>query len=432
MTWTNWARTASCTPREVLTPGTRTELVDAVGRAVREGRRLRPIGSGHSFTAVAAAPDVQLDLSRWTGVVSTDLDAKQVTLRSGTRLWQVPGLLAPTGLAMANLGDIDRQSIAGAVSTSTHGTGLGFGGLSGQVVGLTLLTGTGDEVRVDASDPDLLDAMRVSLGALGVITEVTLQLVDAFDLHTVERVEPWADVTGLWRRRVVTHDHLEFFWFGHSDEVITRTTSRHAPGSRPRTPHRPVRGILNDQVLGNGLFAAVCRLGAWAPRTVPALNRLTTRAWGAKDVTGASHDVFAHQRRVRFAEMEYAVGLDDVPEVLGEIRTLFRRDGWAVTFPIEVRASAPDTAWLATNHARETGYIAVHQHVSTDYRPLFAAIERIFAAANGRPHWGKLHTLGAAELSGLYPRFADFQRLRDTCDPNRVFTNDHLEHVLGR
>lgn len=432
MTWTNWARTATCTPREVLTPHTRAELVDAVGRAVREGRELRPIGSGHSFTPVAVARDLQLDLSRWTGVVSTDLERKQVTVRSGTKLWQLPELLAPTGLAMANLGDINRQSISGAVSTSTHGTGLRFGGLSGQVAGLTLLTGTGDEVRVDGADPELLDALRVTLGALGVVTEVTLQLVDAFDLHTIERLEPWDAVTGSWRGLIEEHDHFEFFWFGHSDRVIAKATARLVPGSRPRTPRRPVSQFLSDEVLGNGAFAALCRVGRWVPKAVPALNRLTTRAWGSTDVTDASHAVFAHQRRVRFAEMEYAVPVDDVPAVLAELRALFRRDGWAATFPVEVRAAASDTAWLATNHGRDTGYVAVHQHISTDYRPFFAAAERVFASAGGRPHWGKLHTLGATDLAALYPRFGDFQSLRETYDPHRVFTNDHLDQLFGR
>lgn len=309
--------------------------------------------------------------------------------------------------------------------------GLGFGGLASQVVGLRLITGVGEELVVDHTTPELLDALRVGLGAYGVITEVTLQLVDAFDLNVVDKVEPWQDVLDSWESRCRENDHFEFFWFGHSDRVVTKTSTRLAPGERRHTTHGAVTSFINDELLGNTVFDVACRLGTRVPRSVPVLNRIATSVWHSPERTQASHELFATPRRVRFNESEYAVEFDDVPTVLQEIRAMFRNHDRAVTFPLEVRCADADTAWLASNHGRATGYIAVHQHTSADHREYFQAVERIHAEVGGRPHWGKMHSLDAQRLRQLYPRFEDSVRLRDQLDPDRVFTNPYLERVLG-
>lgn len=429
--WQNWSRLERCTSQEVVTVREESQIRDAVARAARTGRRIKAVGAGHSFTGIAMAPDMRLDLTHWRGVVGVDVNRKRITVRSGTHLWEMPSVLTPMGLAMQNLGDIDRQSLAGAISTGTHGTGLGFGGLASQVVGLRMITGTGEEVVADESTPELLDALPVGLGAYGIITELTLQLVDAFDLHVVEKVEPLSEVLESWQHRCATEDHFEFFWFGHSDRVVTKTSRRLSPGQQPHSARRPLASFINDELMGNTVFDAACRVGSLVPKTVPALHKIATSVWHSPERTRASHELFATPRRVRFAESEYALPFKDVPAALAEIRSLFRTQRLGVTFPIEVRAAAADSAWLASNHGRATGYIAVHQHRSSDNREYFAAVEAIYAAFGGRPHWGKMHALRAQELRGLYPRFDDAVKLRDHLDPRRVFANSYVDRVLG-
>lgn len=429
--WRDWSRLESCESAEVVSVRTQEDIHNSLRSALAQGRRIRPVGAGHSFTGIALAPDIRLDLSRWTGVVTTDPERRRITLRSGTHLWEIPGLLAPTGWAMQNLGDIDRQTLAGAVSTGTHGTGAAFGALASQVVGLRMITGTGDDITVDESTPELLDALRVSLGAYGVITEITLQLVEAFDLHVREDVRPWAEVLESWEHLCAAEDHFEFFWFGHSNRVVTKTSTRMPPGRRTAARRHPVAGFVNDEILGNVVFDAACRVAARAPSVIPGLNRIATSIWRSPERIQPSHELFASPRRVRFAECEYALPMHLIPVALRQLRTLFRSGDWGAAFPVEVRCAASDTAWLASNHGRATGYVAVHQHRSADHRGFFAAAEEIFTALGGRPHWGKLHSLGAAELTERYPRFTDAQELRGRMDPERILTNDHLDRVFG-
>lgn len=430
--WRNWSGRQRATPNTVARPATGVAVRHAVADAVRMGRRIKPVGAGHSFTAIACADDILLDLRDWTGVVAHDAVRHRVTVRSGTRLWQLWPELDRLGLAMANLGDIDRQSIAGAIATGTHGTGAAYGSLSSQVVGLTVVDGHGEEFVVDESDPDLLNAYRVSLGALGVITEVTLQCVPAFDLATVEAHAPLDSVLDRWADLRQAHDHFEFYWFGHSDTVITKSIERR-PRDATRWPDGRGRlaSVLTTELVDNVGLGAMCQLGRFNPGLVPRLNRLATAIWSGRTVVDRSDRVFTTSRRVRFVEMEYGFAVDEVPAVLAELREMFRRDDVRVTFPLEVRVAAADEAWLSTSYGRATGYVAVHQFAREDENPYFRAVEEIFAAHGGRPHWGKQHTRTAAELAPSYPRMADFLAVRERQDPARLFANPYLEQVLG-
>ena len=431
-TWTNWSKLERATPKRVETPWTTAEVHRVVREAIAQGRRIKAIGSGHSFTGIALADEIQLDLSNYTGIIALDPIRQQITVRSGTKLWHIAQLLADTGLALQNMGDINEQSIAGAISTSTHGTGKAFGGFGSQVVGVEVLTGTGQLLTVSAEqNPELLDAVRVTLGALGIITSVTLQLVPEYDLHTVEQTADLDWVIDHWDQLNTTHDHFEFFWFGHDTDVVTKTSQRlpvsHTkPSVRSRLHHRVV-----DDLLINAALAGVCQIGRVNPTWVGPLNRLCTRVWGNSEQTAHWSEAFTSARRVRFNEMEYALPYAAVPAVLDELKTLFRRGEISSTYPLEVRAAAPDTAWLASNHGRETGYIAVHQHFGQDYREYFSRVEPIFVAAGGRPHWGKIHTLDSEQLAPLYPNWDQVVALRDELDPERVFTNAYLTRVVG-
>ncbi|WP_448810660.1 D-arabinono-1,4-lactone oxidase [Agromyces bauzanensis] len=430
-TWRNWARTEAVRPLRVERPATAGAVQRAVAAAAASGLRIKPVGSGHSFTGIAVAPGVQLDLTDLSGVIDADVATGRVTLAAGTRLHQLPALLAPYGLAMANMGDIDRQTIAGATSTGTHGTGLGFGGLATQIVAAKLVTGTGELVTVSETErPELLPAVRVGLGALGVLVEVTLQLVPRFVLQAVERPEPFSRVLDEWIERVRGADHFEFYWFPHTDTALTKTNTR-LPGDAPRKPLGRLSRWVDDELLANGAYRAICALGTAAPSITPWFARRVDRLTGNRDFTDVSTAVFTTHRSVRFREMEYAIPLEAIPAAVREVRGLIERRGWRISFPIEARAAASDANWLSTAHGRDTGYLAVHRYFREDSREYFEAVEAIMRGYGGRPHWGKMHTQTAETLRDAYPRFDDFLLVRDELDPERRFANPYLERVLG-
>lgn len=429
--WQNWARSERVGPRLVEFPTSIAAVQRSVRAAASRGLRVKAVGAGHSFTGIALAPDVLLDLTDLTGLVGADRETGRVTLRAGTRLHQIPRLLARYGLAMPNLGDIDRQSIAGAISTGTHGTGARFGGLATQVTGVTLVTADGELLRVDAeSEPGLLPAVAVGLGALGILVEVTLQCVPAFLLHAVEQPEDLDDVLAALPGRVADADHFEFYWFAHTDRAMTKTNTR-LPESAVRRPLPRTSGFVDDVLVGRGLHQVACSVARAVPAAVPAINRASVRVWGDRQFTDLSHRVFTAARSVRFREMEYALPAHHVREAFDGLRALIQDRGWRISFPVEVRFAAADDVWLSTAHGRESAYIAVHRYWREDPTEYFAAVEEIMRGLDGRPHWGKMHTQDAAALRRSYPRFDDFVAVRERLDPQRMFANAYLDRVLG-
>ncbi|GAA3628746.1 D-arabinono-1,4-lactone oxidase [Microbacterium awajiense] len=429
--WRNWAGSARVRPQRVEFPRSIEAVQRAVQAAASQGLRVKAVGAGHSFSPIAVAPGVLLDLTDLAGLVGIDRERGRATLLAGTRLHRVPALLASSGLAMTNLGDIDRQSISGAISTGTHGTGARFGGLATQVVGATLVTATGELLRVDESEnAQLLPAVALGLGSLGILVDVTLQCVPQFVLHAVERPEALADVLPALDRRVEEADHFEFYWFPHTDAALTKTNNR-LPVDAPRHPLAPVGRWVDDTLIGNAVYRVACDIGRIAPGTVPLINRTASRLWGDREFTDASERVFVAARTVRFREMEYAVPADQARPAFEALRTLIDDRGWRISFPVEVRFAAADDIWLSTAHGRASAYIAVHRYWREDPAEYFEAVEQIMLAHGGRPHWGKMHTLTARQLRERYPRFDDFVALRDRLDPDRLFANAYLERVLG-
>lgn len=430
-TWQNWGRSASVRPQRVEFPNSTAAVQRAVAAAARRGMQVKAVGAGHSFTGIAVAPGVLLDMSDLTGVVAADRERGRVTLRAGTRLHRIPALLAPFGLAMPNLGDIDHQTIAGAISTGTHGTGARFGGIATQVTGATFVTAGGELLTADEDqNSDLLPAVALGLGALGVLVEVTLQCVPAFVLHAVERPEGLGEVLDSLDARVADSDHFEFYWFPHTDRAMTKTNTR-LPESAVRHPLPRVGKWVDDVMVGNGLHQVACSLARGVPRTIPAINRASVRLWGDREFTDVSHRVFTTERSVRFREMEYALPAESVRPAFDALRALVDERGWRISFPVEVRFAQQDELWLSTAHGRASAYIAVHRYWREDPTEYFGAVEQIMLGFDGRPHWGKMHTLDAATLRDRYPRFDDFVALRDRLDPDRMFQNRYLSRVLG-
>ncbi|WP_029137953.1 D-arabinono-1,4-lactone oxidase [Nakamurella lactea] len=429
--WRNWGRSADATFAAVATPRNEAELTALIVATVRAGQRIRPMGAGHSFTPVAVTDGISVRLDLLSGVRSVEPDSGLVTLGAGTRLRDLPTLLGPHKLAVQNLGDIDAQSIAGAISTGTHGTGTAFTGMAGQVRGLRIALADGDIVDCSASQrPELFQAARIGLGAFGVITEVTLQCVPQFALAADEHPEPLEAVLDGFDDRMRSADHVEFYWFPHTDRALVKANHR-LPADAELAPVPRWRSLVDDELLSNGVFAATCAAGRLAPTVIPSINRLATAVVSQRQYTDLSQRVFTSPRRVRFREMEYAVPRTDLPAVLREIRALIGTRGWRISFPLEIRVAAADDVWLSTAYQRDSAYIALHRYFREPFAEYFLAAERILTAAGGRPHWGKLHTLDAARLAEKYPRFADVRRVRAAVDPQNLFGNAYLDRVLG-
>jgi FAD-linked oxidoreductase len=417
------------TPVRVERPASPADVIASITRARTEGLRVKPIGAGHSFTGIAVAPGVQLDLSRLSGLLN--VDGNLVTLAAGTHLHLIPALLAPYGLAMENLGDIDAQTIAGATSTGTHGTGAEYAGLANQIAAVTLATADGNLLRIsETENASLFPAARLGLGALGVLVDVTVRCVPAFKLRAVEKPEPLDEVLESYLDRARAADHFEFYWFPHTRTALTKNNTR-LPVDAPSAPLGKFKRWVDDDFMSNTVFAGVCNIGRVAPPLIPGINRLAQKLTNNREFTDISTGVFTTQRRVRFREMEYALPRAIVPEALREIDRLITGKRWKISFPLEVRVAAPDDIWMSTGYQRETGYIAIHRYHKEDHREYFRAVEAIFRAYEGRPHWGKIHYQGASEFAALYPRFSDFRSVRDKLDPERVFANDYLARVLG-
>ena len=425
--WQNWAGNQTMDPARVERPVS-TEDVARIVRAAGAAR-VKAIGSGHSFTGIGLTDGVLLSLERMDRVLAVDSATCQVTVQAGMQLHRLNDALQTAGLGLTNMGDVAVQSVAGALSTGTHGTGRDSGALAAQVVGLELVLADGSVLSCSAVEhPDVFAVARVGLGALGVVTAATLQAEPALLLRAQEAPAPLDEVLDGFEDRGATNEHVEFYWFPHTDVALGKRNNR-TPG--PAEPLPRGRRFVEDELLGNGAFELTCRLGRALPRVIPSINRTIARAASARSYADLAPAVFTSPRRVRFCEMEYAVPRSALPGVVRELRDLPERLGLQVSFPVEVRVAPADDVPLSTAYGRDSAYIAVHVFRGTDPRPWFDAVEAVVRAVDGRPHWGKLHSLGKDDLRGLYPRFQDFLDVRDQLDPQRRFTNDYLDRVLG-
>lgn len=430
-TWRNWAGTESATGVELLRPASADELAAAVKAAADQGKRLKAVGSGHSFTGCSVPEQVMIRLDGLSSITNADKASGRVTVGAGTGLRKLNAGLAAFDLAMANLGDIDKQTISGAISTGTHGTGARLGGLATQVVGLELVTADGSVLHCSADEnADVFDAARISVGALGVITSLTLQCVPAFLLRAQEMPLPLPEVLDGFDELADGNDHFEFYWFPHTDVALTKRNNRVAAGVGA-SPVGRIRGWVDDELLSNKVFELTNRLATRRPGLVPRINRVASRALSAREYVDASYKVFCSERNVVFRESEYAVPREQVVEVIRRLRAWIDASGTHYPFPIEVRVAAADDIWLSTAHGRDTAHLAIHQYHRLEHDEYFRAFERIVADYDGRPHWGKLHTLTADDLRARYPRFDDFLAVRDRLDPNRAFSNPYTRQVFG-
>lgn len=430
--WENWAGNVRALRARCVAAASTADVVAAVREARADGLRVKAVGSGHSFTGAAYTDGVLLDLRALTGLVQVDPAAGRVRVRAGTTLRDLNRLLDAAGLAMANLGDIDAQSISGALATGTHGTGAAFGGLASTVTALRLVLADGTDVTCSATErPELFAAARLGLGAFGLVTEVELAVLPAYRIRAVERPARLPDLLADFDATMTGHDHVEFFWFPHTDGCLLKTNTRLAPGDRSGEPLPAWRAWLGGELVDNALFEGLNRALTACPRATPWANRVSAAAMSRREFTDVSHRVFVSPRRVKFRESEYAVPRAAAPEILRYLAGWFDRTREPVSFPLEVRYAAADDVWLSTAYGRDVAYLAIHQYVGMDHTRVFRAFEDVLARYDGRPHWGKLHRLDAEVLAARYPRFGDALAVRDLVDPDRVFANPYLDRVLG-
>ncbi len=423
--WRNWGGNQQAVAVDVLTPASVDEVSAAVKTASESGRRVKAVGSGHSFTSIAVADDQRLQLHRLADLIS--IDEHLVTVGAGMTIYALNSLLAAHGLAVPNLGDIDAQTVAGAIATGTHGTGRGHSTIASCVEAVTLVTGAGQILHVDSSS-EYFPAVRLGLGALGVLVDVTLTCTDAFTLMADERPMALTEVLARVGDDIAANEHVEFYWYPYTDRAQLK---RNNPVPASDRPLSRFRGWLDDDFLSNTVFQGVCSLGRRVPAAVPAISAVAARALTARTYTDRSDRVFCTSRRVHFVEMEYAVPRTAMPEVLAALPRIIDGLPFKVQFPVEVRFTGPDDVWLSHSYGRESAYIAVHQYAGSPYEPYFRAVEAVCVPLGGRPHWGKMHYRDADSLRTVYPRFDDFLAVREKLDPARVFTNGYLDRVLG-
>jgi FAD-linked oxidoreductase len=428
----NWSGNQQWQPTRLAQPTTEEEVRQLVGQAREGGQRIRPVGSAHSFTPLSSTEDVAVDLAKLNGVRFSSLqeDSTCVRAQAGITLSALNDELYRHDLALENMGDIDVQTLAGAISTGTHGTGLAFGNLPTQVTALRMVNGRGEIVNCSETDkPELLRAARLSLGLLGIITEIELSCIPAYHLELQIEKRPLAEVVRNYGALNADCRHFEAYWFPHTPWVLSKQL-RQIDATRA-TGNHPAVDYLQEIVLENYGFLALNELSYRFPHLSPRLSRVAAGLVSRHRKVAPSHRVFSTPRLVRFNEMEYALPLDVFPQAVQEIEQRVNTRYTSIFFPLEIRFVKGDTAsYLSPAYGRDSVYIACHVYHKKEYLPYLRDVERIFRAYGGRPHWGKWHSLEYADLADMYPRFADFERQREIHDPDHLFVSPRMQALV--
>jgi len=428
-TWRNWARNQRCVPAAREEPRSVLEITEAVKRARAAGQTVKVAGSGHSFTDAACTEGRLLSVDLLDRVLEVDRDAGTVTVEAGITIRALNRELAERGLALANLGDIDRQTIAGATSTGTHGTGARLGGLATFIRRMEMVTAEGDVLTCSPDEePEVFHCARVGLGALGVVTRLTLACEPAFTLRHVERPARFDEVAAELDGLVDGHDHFELYWLPHTDTCSLLCNDRTDEAPRPKSAYKRWRA---EVFYPNYFFGALVTAGRLHPPLVPRIAQVVAGTVGSARLVDRSERILISTRLLRFVEMEYAIPREHALEAMRAVRRLIDAEDLQVSFPVEVRFTAPDDIPLSSAHGRDTCYVAVHMARGVPYERYFDGVEAIMDGFGGRPHWGKLHGQDASTLASRYPEWDRFARLRARLDPEGRFANAYVDRVLG-
>ncbi|HEX2914498.1 MAG TPA: D-arabinono-1,4-lactone oxidase [Chloroflexia bacterium] len=427
--WKNWSESVQAEPQEIRYPTSQEEISAIVKEAEARHLKVRVVGAGHSFTPLVQTDGILVNLDRYNGIEAVNREKGQVTVRAGTRLKALGKALLACGLAQPNLGDIDVQSIAGAISTGTHGTGATLGSLSTQVAGLTLVTAGGRVLEcTEENNPEIFKAAQVSLGALGIISKVTLQLVPAFRLRYEWRRESLRKCLANLEQYVRDNRHFEFYWAPYTDTVLLKFQN---PTEQKPDSQKNFLRWFNDMVMDNGALWVVSEISRHFPQYVPDISRVIGALISGGSDVNYSYKIFATKRMVKFNEMEYNLPVENFSQAIQEVDETIRQKRFLVHFPVECRFVHEDDIFLSPAYGRASAYIAVHMYKGMEHRPYFEAMEDIFKKYEGRPHWGKMHNRTAEDLRQLYPEWERFQAVRQELDPEGLFLNDHLKTLFS-
>jgi FAD-linked oxidoreductase len=425
--WSNWSGSVQCNPKEILEPSSVEEIQSIVKRCAAEKSTIRVIGSGHSFTGLVGNNKTLISLDAYQGVENVDKEKSQAVVRAGTKLKLLGETLLSNGLAQVNLGDIDVQSIAGATSTGTHGTGITLGSVSTQIAEITLVTAKGEVlVCSETQNKETFKAAQVAMGALGIVTKVKLQLVPAYKLKYVKEKVNLDDCLNNLDKYKTQNRNFEFYWFPHTNTIQAKMLNI--------TDEAPMKSSVmkyfNDMVLENGAFKVLSELCRMFPSMSKSVAKISAGAVSTGVDINYSNRIYATPRLVKFQEMEYNLPAEHAVQAIKEMRESINANNFKVHFPIEVRFVKGDDIYLSPAYQRDSVYIAVHMYKGMEYKTYFDAMETIFKKYNGRPHWGKMHTRTASELSQLYPMWGKFQEIRHQLDPEGLFMNDYLRKLM--
>lgn len=427
--WSNWSGGVVCKPRSIVAPKDEVELAAAVRKA--EGQ-VRVPGTGHSFTPLNATDGTMIDLSAFAGLQGCDPANETATVAAATPLWGIGSLLHPLGYALKNMGDIDRQTLAGVVGTGTHGTGRTLGSLSSEVASFRLVLASGEVIHCSPTENvEVYAAGRTSMGTLGVMTEIGMKVRPIYKLVEKNFIHPVDELFRQLDGLINANRHFEFFWFPYADMAVCKSLNETDAPSPSRHSARTLKARGERSSLDEYLFAGINEMLPRMPALVPAAHKLFSKFMPGQEKVRWSHEIYPSPRTIRFNEMEYAVPIEKGPDVVREIVEMIRKRNIFTGFPIEYRVVAADDVWMSPFYGRESATIAVHQYHKVDTTELFEACEAIFRSYEGRPHWGKRHTRTAAELAQLYPKYGDFVAVRRRLDPSGKFLNDHLRAMFA-
>lgn len=423
----NWSGNIQWTPTSIAQPHTEEAIRQLILQASKEKRNIRMIGTGHSFTPLAKTDDILLSLDNYQGLISVDKNTNQVTVKAGTKLHRLGELLFEQGLAMENMGDIDRQSIAGTISTGTHGTGINFGTISTQVKAIRFVNGLGDIIECsEEHQKNLFKAAQLSLGALGVITQVTLQCVPAYKLELINEKKRLEEILDQYHQINSNNRNFEFYWFPNTAYVMTKTSNM----ANQKADKTGLSTFFQEYVLENMAFKLLCEYAYRFPSKNKWVSEFSAKVVSSSRKVYHSHKVYATPRLVKFNEMEYNIPLEAYEEVMKEAVKCIEKNNFPVHFPIENRFVKKDDIYMSPAYGRDSAYIACHVYYKKPYLDYFEALEDIFKAYDGRPHWGKIHTLAAKDLKQRYPHFEDFLKHRNEQDPRQIFLSPYLKTLF--
>ena len=426
--WRNWPGSVTCEPNHCALPVTLEQIQAEVLRVAEEGERMRVIGAGYSASGLCWSDDNHLSLERFRGIESADPQRLRVWIRAGTRLRALSESLADRGWALENLPDSDTLTLAGALATGTHGSGAAFGNLSTLVTGLRLVSADGS-IRSCSADhePDLFDAARISLGALGVITHIELQCVDNYHLRRTSKRATLGETLARVDELRRDHRNFEFFWFPYTETVMQRCFDETRDAPSALSPLVNFKRIAVDHTLSRVVAEAAQR----APRFTEHASRAITRRLSKRSQVLEARHAYPIRRRMRYVPMEFSIPVSRLADTLHQMERVIRALQFRLPLPIEVRFVRRDDIWLSPQYQRDSACVTVPAFPGSDYAPYFSALTELFDRADGRPHWGMVHDKHAADLQSLYPRFDDFCHLREQLDPRGVFLNPTLSALFG-